>query len=113
VTVDGAKTGEIVRQQVSQRYEYPAGGYTGCANFKDYTIRCNLYLAHNPSGATNCVRGDSGGPVYERVANNQVYAAGTIIGGQGPDCYYLAERQMLKNAVNGELLTPNGPVSNQ
>jgi hypothetical protein len=35
--------------------------------------------------------GDSGGPVYQRAANNQVYATGTIIGtykDDGTKCAY-------------------------
>jgi hypothetical protein len=84
ITFDGATTGEVPDAEVVQ---------TGiCVTFSDGLRTCNLRDAIKEVSPgvfqVVCQGGDSGGPVYLRSSNDDIYAAGVIVGESQPDCFY-------------------------
>ena len=96
VTFDGATTGEVPYATVIKA--------DACITFTDGIQTCHLNEAQR-SGYTLCQGGDSGGPVYQRTSNNQVYPTGTIVGtnGAGDICTYQRIREILR--VTGGTIT--------
>ncbi|MGH2916161.1 MAG: hypothetical protein ACRDMX_14360 [Solirubrobacteraceae bacterium] len=97
VSTDGATTGQVTGNTVEATNQ--------CVEFGDGKTTCHLNYAVNPSGQAICQPGDSGGPVYQRIGNNNVYATGVIVGEYvGDDCYYEDINDVL-NLVNGSIMT--------
>ncbi|MFZ0091886.1 MAG: hypothetical protein WAL63_20455 [Solirubrobacteraceae bacterium] len=80
VTMDGASSGE--------QPDFTVSSTSACVTESGHNV-CGLHEAKK-SGASGCIPGDSGGPVYQRAANNTVYATGSLIAqvGNGSDCIY-------------------------
>lgn len=96
VTVDGASTGETPNSNVIE--------VNVCHEFTDGLTTCNMNVAQNTNYDPCAIGGDSGGPVYQRAANNKAYATGTIIGTYGNDnskCAY----QRISEIINAASLS--------
>jgi hypothetical protein len=79
--MDGATSGEQPGFSVTST--------TACVTESGHNV-CGLHEATN-SSESGCIPGDSGGPVYQRAANNTVYATGSLVaevGSGGHDCIY-------------------------
>lgn len=93
VTMDGATSGE--QPDFAVQWSAP-----GCVNGT-----CGTEFAQNYN-AVGCQGGDSGGPVYQRTSNNDVYATGLLLYANdgGSDCYYQTTRTIL-NAADVSMMT--------
>jgi hypothetical protein len=97
VATDGASTGEVPDTTV--------GATNVCVTFEDGVTTCHLDVT-SKANTVICQGGDSGGPVYQRAPNNNVYAVGVIIGEAnfGNTCYYHPYTSVL-GLVNGTIVT--------
>jgi hypothetical protein len=97
VTTDGATIGETPDNYVDET--------NVCQEFNDGITTCNLDYAYNTNGEQICEAGDSGGPVYQRTSNDNVYAAGLIVGGYSVDDCYYEDMNLMLNKLNSHLWT--------
>lgn len=103
VTIDGADSGQVPHNTVTHvddcfqlRREDDAGVY-------HWTCHLNQVKSFDQDVA--CDFGDSGGPVYQRSSNGEVFAAGVLVGGNnwGDICVYHDMGRVL-NRTNATLL---------
>lgn len=101
VTFDGATTGEAPHNRVVSR--------DACGEVltpDNLEVICDLTFARNEDGRRPCDYGDSGGPVYQRSADDTVFAAGVIVGFNERNVLECAYHEMtdVMTVVTGTLL---------
>jgi hypothetical protein len=106
ITFDGYTKGGEKPGWTIDSYDQCIQGY----HFDDGHTRCHISEASNPNAQT-CYKGDSGGPVYQRNGDTNVYAVGLIIAGDPPDnyhnCFYYTIGAF-RTLVNGKIQTISG-----